>query len=80
LTREKTAQLFTQGRREHGYSTLHKVNACCPLTGIPIQRSVSFDEERNICNVYANIISAIIVCLDGKSVIDIFSSFRIDAE
>jgi hypothetical protein len=80
LTRNKTAQLLAQSRRKHRDSTLNEVHARGTFTSIAVQGGVGLDEVRNVRNVNPDIVCAVLVQLDGKSVVKILGCLGIDAE
>jgi hypothetical protein len=65
FSRDKTAKLLTQRRRQHRHCTLDEVNTRGSLAGIPVKGGIRFDEVRNIGDVNADVKGAILVCCNG---------------
>ena len=78
MTRQQTADLLAERRGQHGNGALHKVHACRALPSIAVKGSVGLDKVRDIGNVHANIVSAVVVRLDGEGIIEILRIFGVD--
>ena len=80
FTRQQTAKLFAERGRQHGHSALHKIDTSRALASITVKGSVRLDEVGDIRNVDSDIVSAILVNLDGDGVIEILGGLGIDSE
>ena len=59
---------------------MHEIDTSRALASITVKGSVRLDEVGDIRNVDSDIISAILVNLDGNGVIEVLSGLRIDGE
>lgn len=65
FSRDKTAELLTQRRRQHRHCTLDEVNTRGPLAGVTIKGGIRFDEVRNIGDVNTDVEGAVLVRCNG---------------
>jgi hypothetical protein len=72
--------LLAKSGRKHRNGTLNEIDAGGSLTSIPVEGGVGLHEERHVCDMNANIISAVVIGFDGERVIEIPSGFRINSE
>jgi hypothetical protein len=80
LARNQATNFLTKVRRKHGHGSLHKVHACRSLASVAIKRGVDFDEMRNVGDMHTNVICAVIILLDGYSIVKVAGTGRVDRE
>lgn len=80
LSRQETAHLLAQRRRQHWNSTLNEIDTRCSLPGIAVKGSVGLDEVRYICDVHAYIVCAVLVGLDRNGVVEVFGVLWINSK
>lgn len=80
LARSQTAQLLAQSRRQHRDGTLHQVYAGCTLASVTVKGGIRLDEVRDVGNMDANFVRAVLVDLDGQSIVQVLRGIRINGE
>ena len=65
FSRDKTAKLLTQRRRQHRHRTLDKVNTRGPFAGVAVKGGIRLDEVRNIGDMNTDIKGAVLVRCNG---------------
>ena len=78
--RNKTTDLLTERGWQHRHGPLNKIHACRPLASITIERSVGLHKVGYICNVNADLESAIIIGLYGQGIVQVFSRLGVNSE
>jgi hypothetical protein len=65
FSRDKTAELLTQRRRQHRHCTLDEVDTRGPLAGVAVEGGIRLDEVGNIGDVNTDVKGAILVRCNG---------------
>ena len=80
LAGKKAAELLAQGGRKHRHGALDEVDTGSTLARIAVESSVGLDKVGNVGDVNPNVIRAVLVDLNGESVVEILGSVGIDSE
>jgi len=78
FSRDKTAKLLTQRRRQHRHCTLDEVNTRGPLARVAVKGGIRLNEVRDVGDVNTNVKGAILVRCNGQRVINILGTIGVD--